>query len=153
MAAWTNKPKIQFLCFSLIIKQDLKHMLQKMFHVSFYLTKLFQVCVLKLSRNISVISCIFRAWNGQWLLHRSHQHLGLLGPSWLKAHQKNLGWGFYFHSDCSDTLVHSFLISSTSIPFSNYILYGKDLMGLFFFSFSWDTVILAKKRAIEDFVE
>ena len=82
MAAWTNKPQTQFLCFSLIIKQDLKHTLQKMFSVSFYLTKLFQVCILKLSSNVSVINCIFRARNGQWLLHRTHQHLGLqLGSS------------------------------------------------------------------------
>lgn len=122
--------------------------------VPFYLTKLFEVYNSKLSRNVSIINCIFRAWKGQWLLHRTHQHLGLqLGPSGLKAHQKNLGCSFYFHSNCSDTLIHSFLISNTSIPFSNCILYWKDLMGLFFLLHLRHFVILAKEMAIEDFMD
>lgn len=47
----------------------------KMFNVPFYLNQLFEPCPLKLSRTISVINCILRAWNGQCLLHRTHQHL------------------------------------------------------------------------------
>lgn len=37
------------------------------------LPQLFETC--PLSRNTAVINCILRAWNGQCLLHRTHQHL------------------------------------------------------------------------------
>lgn len=48
-----------------------------------------------------------------------------LVPTWLKAHQKSLDCSFYFHSNCSDPLVQTFFISSTSTPF------WKGLMLLF----------------------